>query len=166
MTVDASVRATLNTLGLLSEKDSGTFVNWEGAVVPWWKFKQSSLDALQEQCLLHVHGDLNAWEIMPSSAINFTMTCWSLASLFFLPIGLRVGRWLQIEQHFVSVNVYVLLLHFYPSFCTSIASPKEVTAIKILYTTDVHCTEMKMEQIVCCPEGRVNKGPDAQGKGE
>ncbi|KAL8194861.1 UNVERIFIED_CONTAM: hypothetical protein K2H54_037256, partial [Gekko kuhli] len=34
MPVDASVRAILNTLGRLSEKDNGTFVNWEGAVVP------------------------------------------------------------------------------------------------------------------------------------
>ncbi|KAL8194863.1 UNVERIFIED_CONTAM: hypothetical protein K2H54_037267 [Gekko kuhli] len=32
---DASVRAILNTLGRLSEKDNGTFVNWEGAAVPW-----------------------------------------------------------------------------------------------------------------------------------
>ncbi|XP_015266927.1 PREDICTED: C-factor-like [Gekko japonicus] len=35
MTVDASVQAILNTLGHLSEKDNGTFVNWEGTVVPW-----------------------------------------------------------------------------------------------------------------------------------
>ncbi|XP_060110153.1 C-signal-like [Heteronotia binoei] len=35
MTVDASVRAILDTLGRLTEKDSGTFVNWEGVVVPW-----------------------------------------------------------------------------------------------------------------------------------
>ncbi|XP_077165923.1 C-signal-like [Paroedura picta] len=35
MTVEASMRAILNTLGHLSEKDSGTFVNWEGTVVPW-----------------------------------------------------------------------------------------------------------------------------------
>ncbi|KAJ6666053.1 hypothetical protein lerEdw1_000957 [Lerista edwardsae] len=33
--VDVSVRETLNTLSRLSEKDSGTFVNWEGKAVPW-----------------------------------------------------------------------------------------------------------------------------------
>ncbi|XP_015266923.1 PREDICTED: C-factor-like isoform X1 [Gekko japonicus] len=35
LTVDASVGAALNTLGRLTEKDNGTFVNWEGAAVPW-----------------------------------------------------------------------------------------------------------------------------------
>ncbi|XP_015280275.1 PREDICTED: C-factor-like isoform X1 [Gekko japonicus] len=35
MPVDASARAILNTLGRLTEKDNGTFVNWEGAGVPW-----------------------------------------------------------------------------------------------------------------------------------
>ncbi|XP_060110152.1 C-signal-like [Heteronotia binoei] len=35
LTVDASVRAILKTLGHLSEKDNGTFVNWEGSAVPW-----------------------------------------------------------------------------------------------------------------------------------
>ncbi|XP_062997272.1 C-signal-like [Elgaria multicarinata webbii] len=33
--VDEGVRAILNTLASLSEKDSGTFVNWEGKVIPW-----------------------------------------------------------------------------------------------------------------------------------
>ncbi|XP_042293582.1 C-factor-like isoform X1 [Sceloporus undulatus] len=33
--VDVSVREILNTLGHLSEKDNGTFVNWEGKAVPW-----------------------------------------------------------------------------------------------------------------------------------
>ncbi|XP_077165924.1 C-signal-like [Paroedura picta] len=33
--VDASVGAILSTLGRLTEKDSGTFVNWEGAAIPW-----------------------------------------------------------------------------------------------------------------------------------
>nr|XP_056718679.1 C-factor-like [Euleptes europaea] len=35
LTVDASVQAMLNTLSHLSEKDSGTFVNWEGEALPW-----------------------------------------------------------------------------------------------------------------------------------
>nr|XP_056718676.1 C-factor-like [Euleptes europaea] len=35
LAVDTSVRAILNTLGHLSEKDNGTFVNWEGAALPW-----------------------------------------------------------------------------------------------------------------------------------
>ncbi|XP_054856393.1 C-factor-like [Eublepharis macularius] len=35
LTVDASVKAILNTLGHLSEKDNGTFVNWEGTALPW-----------------------------------------------------------------------------------------------------------------------------------
>ncbi|KAL8194856.1 UNVERIFIED_CONTAM: hypothetical protein K2H54_037219 [Gekko kuhli] len=35
LTVDASVRAILNTLGRLSEKDNSTFVNWEGEAMPW-----------------------------------------------------------------------------------------------------------------------------------
>lgn len=35
LAVDVSVRAILNTLGHLTEKESGTFVNWEGKVVPW-----------------------------------------------------------------------------------------------------------------------------------
>ncbi|XP_015266921.1 PREDICTED: C-factor-like [Gekko japonicus] len=35
MPVDASARAILNTFGRLTEKDNGTFVNWEGAGVPW-----------------------------------------------------------------------------------------------------------------------------------
>ncbi|XP_066493647.1 C-signal-like [Tiliqua scincoides] len=35
MTVDESVQSILSTLGRLSEKASGTFVNWEGKSVPW-----------------------------------------------------------------------------------------------------------------------------------
>lgn len=35
LTVDASVGGILRTLGRLSEKDSSTFVSWEGKVVPW-----------------------------------------------------------------------------------------------------------------------------------
>ncbi|XP_015266926.1 PREDICTED: C-factor-like isoform X2 [Gekko japonicus] len=35
LTVDTSVRGILNTLGRLTEKDNGTFVNWEGASLPW-----------------------------------------------------------------------------------------------------------------------------------
>ncbi|KAL8194855.1 UNVERIFIED_CONTAM: hypothetical protein K2H54_037214 [Gekko kuhli] len=35
LTVDASVRAILNTLGRLTEKDNGTFVNWEGEALSW-----------------------------------------------------------------------------------------------------------------------------------
>nr|XP_056718684.1 C-factor-like [Euleptes europaea] len=35
MAVEPSVQAILNTLGRLSEKDNGTFVNWEGAALPW-----------------------------------------------------------------------------------------------------------------------------------
>ncbi|KAL8194857.1 UNVERIFIED_CONTAM: hypothetical protein K2H54_037231 [Gekko kuhli] len=35
LTVDTSVGAILNTLGRLTEKDSGTFVNWEGEAIPW-----------------------------------------------------------------------------------------------------------------------------------
>nr|XP_056718678.1 C-factor-like [Euleptes europaea] len=34
-TVDESVQGILNTLGSLCEKDSGNFVNWEGAILPW-----------------------------------------------------------------------------------------------------------------------------------
>ena len=35
MTVDASVRGMLKVLSSLSEKDTGTFLDWEGKVVPW-----------------------------------------------------------------------------------------------------------------------------------
>ncbi|XP_077166537.1 C-signal-like [Paroedura picta] len=35
LAVDVSVRAILNTLGHLSEKDNGSFVNWEGTALPW-----------------------------------------------------------------------------------------------------------------------------------
>ncbi|XP_054856208.1 C-factor-like [Eublepharis macularius] len=35
LTVDKCVQKILNTLGSLSEKESGTFVNWEGETVPW-----------------------------------------------------------------------------------------------------------------------------------
>uniref|UniRef100_A0A8C8VPL1 C-factor-like n=1 Tax=Pelusios castaneus TaxID=367368 RepID=A0A8C8VPL1_9SAUR len=35
MTVDVSVREILNMLTTLSEKDNGTFVDWEGKVLPW-----------------------------------------------------------------------------------------------------------------------------------
>ncbi|XP_026531728.1 uncharacterized protein LOC113417513 isoform X1 [Notechis scutatus] len=35
MTKEQSLRAILNTLGHLSEKNTGTFVNWEGNLVPW-----------------------------------------------------------------------------------------------------------------------------------
>ncbi|XP_048371184.1 C-factor-like isoform X1 [Sphaerodactylus townsendi] len=35
LTVDDSVQAMLKTLGHLSEKDSGTFLNWEGETLPW-----------------------------------------------------------------------------------------------------------------------------------
>ncbi|XP_015266928.1 PREDICTED: C-factor-like [Gekko japonicus] len=35
MALDTSVQAILNTFGRLTEKDTGTFVSWEGAVVPW-----------------------------------------------------------------------------------------------------------------------------------
>ncbi|XP_061449733.1 C-signal-like [Rhineura floridana] len=35
LALDVSVREILNTLFRLSEKDSGTFVNWEGKALPW-----------------------------------------------------------------------------------------------------------------------------------
>uniref|UniRef100_A0A8C8SSV0 C-factor-like n=1 Tax=Pelusios castaneus TaxID=367368 RepID=A0A8C8SSV0_9SAUR len=35
LTVDASVRGILNVLATLSETDNGTFVDWEGKVLPW-----------------------------------------------------------------------------------------------------------------------------------
>ncbi|KAL7978880.1 hypothetical protein Chor_013369 [Crotalus horridus] len=35
MTAESSVAAILNLLAHLSEKDSGTFLNWEGKVLPW-----------------------------------------------------------------------------------------------------------------------------------
>ncbi|XP_032086416.1 C-factor-like [Thamnophis elegans] len=35
MTVDSSVAAILNLLAHLSEKDTGTFLNWDGKVLPW-----------------------------------------------------------------------------------------------------------------------------------
>uniref|UniRef100_A0A8C6Y411 Uncharacterized protein n=1 Tax=Naja naja TaxID=35670 RepID=A0A8C6Y411_NAJNA len=35
MTMEQSLRAILNTLGHLSEKNTGTFVNWEGNLIPW-----------------------------------------------------------------------------------------------------------------------------------
>ncbi|KAH0619575.1 hypothetical protein JD844_000298 [Phrynosoma platyrhinos] len=35
LTVEFSVKEILNTLAHLSEKDSGTFVDWEGKIVPW-----------------------------------------------------------------------------------------------------------------------------------
>ncbi|XP_077165925.1 C-signal-like [Paroedura picta] len=35
LTVDTSVQGILSTLGHLTEKDNGMFVNWEGAAVPW-----------------------------------------------------------------------------------------------------------------------------------
>ncbi|XP_053126706.1 C-factor-like isoform X2 [Hemicordylus capensis] len=35
LTVDVSVRETLSTLARLTEKASGTFVNWEGEALPW-----------------------------------------------------------------------------------------------------------------------------------
>nr|XP_060643912.1 C-signal-like [Anolis sagrei ordinatus] len=35
LTVEFSVKEILKTLASLSEKDNGTFVNWEGKVVPW-----------------------------------------------------------------------------------------------------------------------------------
>nr|XP_056718681.1 C-factor-like [Euleptes europaea] len=35
LAVDTNIRAILKTLGSLSEKDNGTFVNWEGTALPW-----------------------------------------------------------------------------------------------------------------------------------
>ncbi|XP_030313901.1 uncharacterized protein LOC103532601 isoform X2 [Calypte anna] len=35
LTVDDSVRGMLKVLSSLSEKDTGTFLDWEGKVVPW-----------------------------------------------------------------------------------------------------------------------------------
>ena len=35
LTVDASVGVMLKVLSSLSEKDTGTFLDWEGKVVPW-----------------------------------------------------------------------------------------------------------------------------------
>uniref|UniRef100_A0A8B9NLF2 C-factor n=1 Tax=Accipiter nisus TaxID=211598 RepID=A0A8B9NLF2_9AVES len=35
VTVDASVRGMLNVLSSLAEKDTGTFLDWQGKVVPW-----------------------------------------------------------------------------------------------------------------------------------
>ncbi|XP_066493686.1 C-signal-like [Tiliqua scincoides] len=35
MTQDECVQSILSTLGRLSEKDSGTFVDWEGKIIPW-----------------------------------------------------------------------------------------------------------------------------------
>ncbi|KAM6353114.1 C-signal-like [Alca torda] len=35
LTVEASVRGMLKVLSSLSEKDTGTFLDWEGKVVPW-----------------------------------------------------------------------------------------------------------------------------------
>uniref|UniRef100_A0A670IKF1 C-factor n=1 Tax=Podarcis muralis TaxID=64176 RepID=A0A670IKF1_PODMU len=35
LTLDESVQAILKTLSRLSEKDNGTFVNWEGNTLPW-----------------------------------------------------------------------------------------------------------------------------------
>lgn len=35
LTAEESVGGILNTLSCLTEKDNGTFVNWEGAAVPW-----------------------------------------------------------------------------------------------------------------------------------
>ncbi|KFV64731.1 hypothetical protein N307_13217, partial [Dryobates pubescens] len=35
LTVDTSVRGMLKVLSSLSEKDTGTFLDWEGKVVPW-----------------------------------------------------------------------------------------------------------------------------------
>ncbi|XP_010163820.1 uncharacterized protein LOC104523055, partial [Antrostomus carolinensis] len=35
VTVDASVRGMLKVLSSLSEKDTGTFLDWERRVVPW-----------------------------------------------------------------------------------------------------------------------------------
>ncbi|XP_054253170.1 LOW QUALITY PROTEIN: C-factor-like [Indicator indicator] len=35
VTVDTSVRGMLKVISFLSEKDTGTFLNWEGKVVPW-----------------------------------------------------------------------------------------------------------------------------------
>ncbi|XP_058011464.1 C-signal-like isoform X2 [Ahaetulla prasina] len=35
LTMEESLRAILKTLGRLSEKDHGTFINWEGNLIPW-----------------------------------------------------------------------------------------------------------------------------------
>ncbi|XP_017679815.1 PREDICTED: C-factor-like isoform X5 [Lepidothrix coronata] len=35
VTVDASVKGMLKVLSSISEKDTGTFLDWEGKVVPW-----------------------------------------------------------------------------------------------------------------------------------
>uniref|UniRef100_A0A0B8RQU0 Putative oxidoreductase C663.06c n=1 Tax=Philothamnus irregularis TaxID=1899461 RepID=A0A0B8RQU0_9SAUR len=35
LTTEQSLQAILNTLGRLSEKNTGTFVNWEGNLIPW-----------------------------------------------------------------------------------------------------------------------------------
>ncbi|XP_070616436.1 C-signal-like isoform X2 [Erythrolamprus reginae] len=35
LTVDSSVAAILNLLSRLSEKENGTFLNWEGKILPW-----------------------------------------------------------------------------------------------------------------------------------
>lgn len=35
VTVDESVQGMLKVLSSLSEKETGTFLNWEGKVVPW-----------------------------------------------------------------------------------------------------------------------------------
>uniref|UniRef100_A0A8C7E4R7 C-factor-like n=1 Tax=Naja naja TaxID=35670 RepID=A0A8C7E4R7_NAJNA len=35
LTMEQSLRAILDTLGCLSEKDHGTYINWEGNLIPW-----------------------------------------------------------------------------------------------------------------------------------
>lgn len=35
LTVDTSVRGLLSVLPVLSEKHSGTLLNWEGKAIPW-----------------------------------------------------------------------------------------------------------------------------------
>lgn len=35
LTVDESVQGMLKVLSSLSEKDTGTFLSWEGKVIPW-----------------------------------------------------------------------------------------------------------------------------------
>lgn len=35
LTVDTSVRGLLSVLPILSEKHSGTLLNWEGKAIPW-----------------------------------------------------------------------------------------------------------------------------------
>lgn len=87
--VDESVQSILSTLGRLSEKQNGIFVDWEGNVLPWWDTHQSaSLNGLQEQTFGKLYASFEYWH----SVANSCMQLWWAATVLWFCFGSSFPR--------------------------------------------------------------------------